>query len=205
MVKAKAAAAKVAWENLVAGNQRFVKGERAPRAFDLRREKLTRGQQPFAVVLGCSDSRVAPEVLFDKNLGEIFVVRTAGQVVEATTIASIEYAVAHLGTPLLVVLGHEQCGAVKAALEHEGDAAGNIGELLAKIHPAIAQARQQQTPEADFVETVTDLHVGQVARQLLALSPIIREAVASGSLRLMGVKYLLESGAVKVLEGEIKP
>jgi len=197
-MQAKRAAAKVALENLMAGNLRFVKGERAPRAFDLRREKLTKGQKPFAVILGCSDSRVSPEVLFDKNLGEIFVVRTAGHVVDASAIASLEYAVEHLGAPLLMVLGHEQCGAVKAAVELEGQAHGHIGELLGKIAPSIARAREQGAPAADFLETVTDLHIQEVIRQVLDLSPIIREAVAAETLRLMGAKYLLESGEVKL-------
>ena len=111
------AAAKVAMENLLAGNQRFIKGERASRAFDLRREKLVAGQKPLAVVLGCSDSLVSPATLFDQNLGEIFVVRTAGQVLDATVIASIEYAVVRSGKRSLLVSfsGHEQCAAVTAA------------------------------------------------------------------------------------------
>lgn len=197
--KEKASArAKVALENLLAGNQRFVRGERAPRAFDLRREKLAAGQNPLAIVLGCSDSRVSPETLFDQNLGEIFVIRTAGQVLEPTAIASIEYAVDHLQAPLLVILGHEKCGAVTAAIAHEGQAHGNIGLLLGKIQPAIARARKLNTPSEDMVETVTDLHLEELANQVLQESDIIRQAVAEGRLRLITAKYQIVSGEIKI-------
>jgi carbonic anhydrase len=192
------AAAKVALENLLAGNQRFARGERAPRAFDLRREKLVTGQKPLAIILGCSDSRVSPGTLFDQNLGEIFVVRTAGQVLGATAIASIEYAVDHLQAPLLVILGHEQCGAVTAAIAHEGQAEGNIGLLLGKIKPAIDKARQLKTAPEDMVEKVTDLHLEELARQVLQESEIISRAVAEGRLRLVTGKYQMASGEVQI-------
>jgi carbonic anhydrase len=196
--KAATASAKVALENLLAGNQRFVKGERAPRAFDLRREKLLTGQKPLAIVLGCSDSRVSPETLFDQNLGEIFVIRTAGQVLEATAIGSIEYAVDHLKASLLVILGHEQCGAVTAAIAHAGQAKGNIGLLLGKIKPAIDKAKQLNTSPEDMVEKVTDLHLGELARQILQESDIISRAVAEGRLRLVTAKYQITSGEVQI-------
>jgi carbonic anhydrase len=188
----------VALENLLAGNQRFVKCERAPRAFDLRREKLVAGQKPLAIVLGCSDSRVSPETLFDQNLGEIFVIRTAGQVLEATAIASIEYAVDHLKAPLLLILGHEKCGAVTAAIAHKCQAHGNIGLLLGKIQPAIERARQLNTASEDMVEMVTDLHLEELAKQVLQESDIIRQAVAEGRLRLVTGKYQMASGEVQI-------
>jgi carbonic anhydrase len=190
--------AKVALENLLAGNQRFIKGERAPRAFDLRREKLASGQKPLAIVLGCSDSRVSPETLFDQNLGEIFVIRTAGQVLEPTSIASIEYAVDHLQAPLLLILGHEQCGAVTAAIAHEGKAHGNIGLLLGKIKPAIDRARELDTTPEDMVEKVTDLHLEELANQVVQESEIIRQALTDGRLRLTTAKYRMVSGEVEI-------
>jgi carbonic anhydrase len=196
--KKAAAGAKVALENLLAGNQRFVKGERAPRAFDLRREKLVTGQKPLAIVLGCSDSRVSPAMLFDQNLGEIFVVRTAGQVLGPTAMASIEYAVDHLQAPLLMILGHEKCGAVTAAITHEGQAQGNIGRLLGKIQPAINRARKLQTAPEDMVEKVTDLHLEELAKEVLQESEIINQAVAEGRLRLITAKYLISSGEVQI-------
>jgi carbonic anhydrase len=197
-VKAYSAAAKVALENLLAGNQRFVRNERAPRAFELRREKLVRGQKPLAIILGCSDSRVSPETLFDQNLGEIFVVRTAGQVLEPTSIASIEYAVDHLQAPLLVILGHEQCGAVTAAIAHAGEAKGNIGRLLSKIQPAIDRAQHLNTPDEDMVEKVTDLHLEELAIQVFQESEIINQAVAEGRLRIVTAKYQMSSGEVQI-------
>ena len=136
--------------------------------------------------------------MFDQNLGEIFVVRTAGQVLDATTIASIEYAVDHLQAPLLVILGHEQCGAVTAAITHEGRAHGNIGRLLGKIQPAIDRARQLNTPPEDMVEKVTDLHLEELARQVFQESEIISQAVAEGRLRLVTGKYQMASGEVQI-------
>jgi len=198
------AAAKVALENLLAGNQRFVRNERAPRAFELRREKLVRGQKPLAIILGCSDSRVSPETLFDQNLGEIFVVRTAGQVLEPTSIASIEYAVDHLQAPLLMILGHEQCGAVTAAIAHIGDAHSNIGRLLGKIQPAIDRARKLNTPSEGMVEKVTDLHLEELAQQVWQESDIIRQAVTEGRLRLVTAKYRMASGEIDIHTSDFK-
>jgi carbonic anhydrase len=198
MTRAKAAAAKVALENLLAGNQRFVKSERAPRDFQLRREKLLQGQKPMAIILACSDSRVAPEMLFDKNLGEIFVIRTAGQVLEPVALASIEYAVDHLQVPLFMILGHEQCGAVTAAVHHQGPAPGNIGVLLDKIRPAIERARALEVPPEEMVEKVTDLHLEELAQQSLRDSEILRQAVAAGKLRVVIAKYRLASGKVDI-------
>jgi carbonic anhydrase len=205
LVKAAAAKAKVALENLLAGNQRFIKGERAPRDFDLRREKLVAGQKPFAIILGCSDSRVSPEMLFDKNLGEIFVVRTAGQVLEATTIASIEYAVDHLEAPLLFILGHEQCGAVTAAIAHKVPTTGNLGLLLSKIQPAINRAKEQNIPPEKMVEAVTDLHLEELAEQIFSDSEIIRTAVVESRLRIVTGKYHMGSGEVKIHTSDYRP
>ncbi len=200
-----AAAAKVALENLLAGNQRFIKSKPAPKDFKLRREKLVSGQKPMAIVLGCSDSRVSPETLFDKNLGEIFVIRTAGQVLEPVGIASIEYAVDHLGVPLFVILGHEQCGAVTAAVHHHGPAPGNIGALLDKIKPAIHRAKALETPPEEMVEKVTDLHLEELAQQLLRESDLVRQAVAEGRLRIVIAKYRLASGEVEIFNSNFQP
>jgi len=152
----------------------------------------------MAIILGCSDSRVSPETLFDQNLGEIFVIRTAGQVLEATAIASIEYAVDHLQAPLFVILGHEQCGAVNAAIAHEGQSHGNIGLLLGKIQPAIDRARHSKTPPEELVEKVTDLHLEELAKQVLQESKIINEAVVQGRLRIITAKYRMSSGKVEI-------
>ena len=198
-------AATEALNKLLTGNQRFVRGERAPQNFINRRQELLAGQQPFAIVLGCSDSRVPPELLFDQGLGDIFVVRTAGQVLEATSIASIEYAVDHLHVPLLVILGHDNCGGVTAAVNHEGRGEGNIGVLFSKIVPSMERARQMAIPEAEFIEAVTDLNLDTLADQLFAESTIVREAVTQGRCRVVGAKYFLASGQVKILTPEYRP
>lgn len=198
-------AATTALEKLLAGNQRFVRGELAPKDVITRRQELVVGQQPFAIVLGCSDSRVPPELLFDQGLGDLFVVRTAGQVLEPTTIASIEYAVDHLHVPLLVILGHDQCGAVTATVSHEGRGEGNIGVLFSKIVPSLVKAREMNPPAAAFVETVTDLNLDALAQQLFTESPIVRSAVTEGRLRLVGAKYFLRSGEVKLLNPAYQP
>lgn len=131
-------------------------------------------------------------------------IRTAGQVLEATAIASIEYAVDHLKVPLFLILGHEQCGAVTAAIAHEGPVAGNIGLLLGKIQPAIAKARQLNIPAEDMVETVTDLHLQELAQQVLQESEIIRRAVAEGRLRLVIAKYQMASGLVQLQNADFQ-
>ena len=156
------------------------------------------GQKPLAIVLGCSDSHVSPATLFDQNLGEIFVVRTAGQVLGPSVLASIESAVDHLQAPLFMILGHEKCGAVTAAIAHEGQAPGNIGLLLGQIQPAIERARQLNTGPDNMVEKVTDLHLEELAKQVLLESNIISQAVAQGRLRLVTAKYQISSGEVKI-------
>lgn len=205
MSKVAAAAAKVALENLLAGNQRFCQDMPAPREFKLRREKLVKGQKPLAAVLGCADSRVSPELLFDKNLGEIFVVRTAGQVVDSVALASLEYAVEHLQVPLLMVLGHEQCGAVQAAIEHAGHLQGHVGQLLQRIVPAIERAKQMQPAPEDFFEAVVDQNILEVAHRLFSDSDIIRLFVQDGRLRVVLAKYLLASGEVKIINPDFRP
>ncbi len=205
MSRTAAAAAKVALENLLAGNQRFCQNLRAPREFSLRREKLLKGQKPMAAILGCADSRVSPELLFDKNLGEIFVVRTAGQVVDHVALASLEYAVEHLQVPLLMVLGHEQCGAVMAAIEHAGHLQGHVGQLLQKIVPAIDQVKQQQPAPEDFAEAVVDQNILEVAQQLFRDSDIIRLFVQEGKLKVVLAKYFLSSGEVKIINPDFRP
>jgi carbonic anhydrase len=199
-----AAAARVALENLLSGNQRFIKSERAPRDFRLRRERLISGQKPMAIILGCSDSRVAPEMVFDKNLGEIFVIRTAGQVLEPVALASIEYAVDHLGVPLFMILGHEKCGAVTAAATHTGPVHGNIGILLEKIRPAIAKAKALEVPPEELVEKATDLHLEELGQQVLRDSEIIRQAVQEGRLRLVIAKYKLSTGEVEIFNNDYR-
>jgi carbonic anhydrase len=156
---------------------------------EARRAELARGQAPFAAVLGCADSRTAPEILFDAGLGKLFVVRVAGNVANVSSVASIEYAVANLGTRLVVVLAHESCGAVAAALAG-GDAGKNLNCLLGHIKPAI------DAPGENEVNTVARRNAQQQAEKLLADSEILRNAVEHDGLRIVTAFHNFTSGAV---------
>jgi carbonic anhydrase len=187
------------WQRLMEGNMRFVQGLFQGRnLLDLRRT-LAQGQQPEAAVLCCSDSRVPAEIIFDQSLGDLFVVRTAGLVLDPTSIGSLEYAVAHLRVPLLVIKGHEGCGAVTAAVEHPEATEGNIGAIIAQISPAVAQARQDGNNGRDLVEAATDIHLKYLEETLFRVSPIIRGAIDAGRLEVVVAKYFLHAGQVQPL------
>ena len=187
------------WQRLMEGNMRFVQGLFQGRnLLDLRRT-LAQGQQPEAAVLCCSDSRVPAEIIFDQSLGDLFVVRTAGLVLDPTSIGSLEYAVAHLHVPLLVIKGHEGCGAVTAAVEHPGATEGHIGSIITQISPAVGQARQNGDHGQDLIEATTDIHLKYLEETLLRVSPIIQEAVDAGSLEIVVAKYFLQAGQVQPL------
>ena len=187
------------WQRLMEGNMRFVQGLFQGRnLLDLRRT-LAQGQQPEAAVLSCSDSRVPAEIIFDQSLGDLFVVRTAGLVLDPTSIGSLEYAVAHLRVPLLVIKGHEGCGAVTAAVEHPEATEGHMGSIITQIAPAVAQARQGGNHGQELIEATTDLHLKYLEETLLRVSPIIRGAVDAGRLELVVAKYYLHAGQVQPL------
>ncbi len=183
---------------LINGNTRYTKGFfRNDGMMSKDRKRLTRGQSPHAVVLSCADSRVPPEILFDQKLGEIFVVRAAGEALDASTIGSVEYAVEHLGSNLLVVMGHESCGAVKAAFEtNEGDPGltPNLDRLLSDIRPRISKFKGR-APTHNFVSESWANVLG-VAKDLLNRSKVIRSAVASGDLVIKPALYHMDSGRV---------
>jgi carbonic anhydrase len=183
------------WADLMAGNRRFVSGK--PRSYDVvpLRRKLASGQSPYVIVLSCSDSRVSPEVIFDQNLGDLFVVRTAGNVADPVALGSIEYAVDHIHSPLLVVMGHTKCGAVTAACSGEKMPSVNLDAIMKKIDPAVAQAKTYAKP-ADLIEAAIKDNVHQSAKDVLANSEILREAVKAGKLKVVEAEYELESGEV---------
>jgi carbonic anhydrase len=183
------------WSDLVDGNKRFVSGK--TRAYEVvsLRKKLAAGQQPHVIVLSCSDSRVSPELVFDQNLGDLFVVRTAGNVADPVGLGSIEYAVDHIHSPLLVVLGHQKCGAVTAACSGDKMPSRNLEAIVDKISPAVTQAKSTAKPD-DLIETAIKDNVHQSAKDLLANSEIIRNAVKSGKLTVVEAEYDLESGEV---------
>jgi carbonic anhydrase len=188
------------WNGLMAGNQRFVDGKPQERNLVSLRRKLVSAQSPKAIILSCSDSRVGPELIFDQNLGDIFVVRTAGNVADAVALGSIEYAVEHLHSPVLVVLGHQKCGAVNAACSGEKMPSPNLDAIVEKIGPAVTRAKTY-AKAGDLLESAIKENVHQSAHDLLANSEIIRQAVESGKLTMIEAEYALDSGKVIRLNG----
>lgn len=182
-------------QRLVEGNERFVADKLEGKLTDgSRRNELLAGQDPFAIVLSCADSRIVAEMIFDTGLGELFVVRVAGNVANTSSVASMEYAVANLGTSVLVVLGHENCGAVTAAVGG-GDNGYNLNHLLAHISPAI-----HATPEGASVDEVIRKNAQLTAEELLNRSSIIANAVKQNKLKIVTAYYHLESGRVEILK-----
>jgi carbonic anhydrase len=181
------------------GNTRFIKGHmRRDGATKADRERLSSGQKPHAIVLSCSDSRVPPEVVFDQKLGEIFVVRTAGQSLDSSAIASIEYAVSHLGSNLIIVMGHESCGAVKAALAtlKGGDAGSpSLNKLVGDLHPHLKRFSELSQTDGVLVESWAN--VEGVAIDLLDRSEIVKRLVESGEVQIQKGLYHLGSGQVE--------
>src|SRR4051812_15668158 len=174
-----------------------------PRLNHERRLEMAQGQTPFAVLVSCSDSRVPPELLFGRGLGELFIVRNAGNTVDTTALGSIQYAVAELGVPLVLVMGHERCGAVDAALavvEKNAAFPGSIGQMLEPIVPAALQAKST-APASTSREDVLDMAVRENVRRVVtrlrtAAEPIILEPLKSGKLKVVGARYDLDDGSV---------
>ncbi|WP_054693087.1 carbonic anhydrase [Syntrophomonas palmitatica] len=182
------------------GNRRYISGQTAQH--DLgegrRLELSTNGQHPFAVIVGCSDSRVPPEVIFDQALGDIFVVRVAGNIMDEAALGSVEYGVEHLQTPLLVVLGHEQCGAVKATVDG-GEAPGSIGAIVKKIQPSVDKAKASGASGNDLYQKAEDENILAVIAEIKQ-SPVVRELMHEGKLTVAAAKYHLRSGLVEFME-----
>ena len=178
-------------QRLKDGNERFVNDKLNGEMIDSsRRESLTGGQAPFTIVLSCADSRVVPELSFDTGLGELFVLRVAGNVANTSTIASIEYAVAHLGTEVIVVMGHQSCGAVTAAVAG-GDNGPNLNHLLAHINSAI----DASGPEASITDVIKK-NAELTVEDLKNKSSIIGDAAKGGNLKIVPAYYNLDSGKV---------
>jgi carbonic anhydrase len=187
------------WADLMAGNQRFVAGKTKTRALLSLRQSLAKGQHPRAIVLSCSDSRVPPELLFDQSLGDLFVVRSAGNIAEAIGLGSMEYAVEHLDSTVLVVLGHTKCGAVTAAAAGEKMPTSNLQTLVDQIAPAVAKVKDSTKGEA-LVESAMQENVHQSARDVLAHSEVLRHAKEEGKLTVYEAEYQLDTGKVVRLD-----
>jgi carbonic anhydrase len=188
---------------LLEGNKRFMRGETTdPRRKPEDFAKLADGQTPLAVIVGCADSRVPPELLFDLGVGDLFVVRVAGNVISgagATVKGSIEFAVAELNVSLVMVLGHTQCGAIKAAVKHisDGDALpGAIGDLVNTIKPAVAKAKNQA---GDPLENAIKSNVETGVERLKTLEPLLAGPVQQGRVKVVGAVYDLRTGGVTVI------
>jgi len=190
-----------AWKALKEGNERFVSGQvEHPSQSVADRARLTHGQKPTAVVFGCSDSRVAAELIFDQGLGDMFVVRTAGHVADSAVLGSIEYAVTVLDVPLIVVLGHDSCGAVKATLSALDDGevpGGYVRDIVERVTPSILLGRHSGLTRVDEFET---RHVNETVMQLRVRSAPVAQRIIEGSLAIAGVTYHLADGRVVLRE-----
>ena len=190
-----------ALQKLMDGNKRFVSGTLAQKDLSAKkREELAKGQKPFATVLTCSDSRVPPELLFDQGLGDIFVVRVAGNVVDPIALGSIEYAAEHLGSPLVLILGHSKCGAVKATLESKGKPEGNIGAIVKKIMPAVNAAKKKGGTQDEILETAIKENVKNVYADVMKNSKIIPHLVEEGKLMIVAGEYDITTGKIEMIE-----
>ena len=201
-------AAATALERLRAGNRRFVEDLRRNQSNRERRNALTTGQEPFAIVLGCSDSRVPAEIVFDQGLGDLFVIRVAGNIVAPSQVASIEFAAARFGTRLVVVLGHSQCGAIQAALEELARPADSRTEMFKaivdRVRPAVESAVAQHGAGGDPGTVSSEAVRANVSRSVSLLtrgSELIERMVQHDGLRVVGAEYSLETGVVDFFDG----
>ncbi len=185
------------------GNRRFLEGhpQQSRLAASERRAVLAHEQRPFCVLVGCSDSRVSPELLFGCGLGELFIVRNAGNVVDLAAMGSIEYGVAELGAPLVVVLGHERCGAVKAAVDvFENDTVypGSIGQMIEPIIPAVLQASREGA--ANLLDRSVRANVRRIVERLRNTEQMLIAPQREGRLKIVGARYDLDDGNVEFFE-----
>lgn len=184
---------------LMEGNQRFSSGQLLAKNMGTARleELLSKGQKPFAVILTCSDSRVPPELIFDQALGDLFIIRVAGNVVSPIVMGSIEYGVEHLQVPLLVILGHENCGAVKSTIDAgEAPVPGNIANIVEMIKPSVAKARAAGAAGDTLYEMACDENT-KAMKAIIEKSKIVKELTEHGKLQVVSAKYYLSNGKVK--------
>jgi carbonic anhydrase len=184
------------WSDLAAGNHRFVVGRSTSRDLIAQRQALTKSQHPRVTVLSCSDSRVPPELVFDAGLGELFVVRSAGEDDDPISIGSIEYAVEHVGSTVIVVMGHQNCGAVTAACSGNKSESTNLDAVIAPIASSCIKMNPTKPETLDLA--VRD-HIHRVSEELLAKSELLKEAVNKGKLTIIEAYYSLDTGEVTKL------
>lgn len=202
-------------QKLLDGNKHYVQNRltNAEMSNSTTRASLANSQKPYAIILSCSDSRVPPEIIFDKGLGELFVVRVAGNVPDPIILGSIEYAAEHLGTTLIMVLGHERCGAVTASVDAKGKTTGshNIDAIVKEIEPSIAAAAKDctackdekdcaETKKSDFVSCVIDTNAKTVAANLTKNSEILKHLAEEHKIKIVTARYDLDDGKVTLLK-----
>jgi carbonic anhydrase len=201
--------AREALERLRTGNRRFASDIRSGDALtnQRRRDELAAGQAPFAIVLGCSDSRVPAEIVFDQGLGDLFVIRVAGNIVASSQVGSVEFAAGRFGTPLVVVLGHSQCGAVLATLEElqqpTGRQSGNLRSIVDRVRPsveALLATDLRHDPEA-LVRQAVRANIRASAHHLRHGSEILERAIENEGLVVVGAEYSLDTGVVDFFDG----
>jgi carbonic anhydrase len=204
-----------ALQKLMEGNKRFVANQSiSPKLSDpATRKSLAQAQKPYAIILACSDSRVPPEIVFDKGLGEIFIIRVAGNVPDPITLGSIEFAAANFGSPLVMVLGHERCGAVQATVDSKGKSSGspNIDAIVKAVSPAVKKAATEceackgvtkcaDSKHDEFVECAIDTNAKLVAASLTKNSKILKNLVAEKKVKIVAAKYDLDDGTVTLIK-----
>jgi carbonic anhydrase len=204
-----------ALKSLMDGNQRYVENQMTgTKLCDLTtRTSLAKSQHPYAIILTCSDSRVPPEIIFDKGLGEIFVIRVAGNIPDPVVLGSIEYAAEHLGSPLVMVLGHERCGAVKATVDSKGKSTGskNIDAIVKAVATSVKTATKDcqackddkkcaDTRKDEFVECVVDANAKNVAANLTKNSKILNHLLHAKKIKIVAAKYDLDDGKVTLFK-----
>jgi carbonic anhydrase len=192
------ASAEAIWNNLMAGNARYIAGHPKARAIVPLRQSLAKDQHPKVAVLTCSDSRVPPELIFDESLGDLFVVRSAGNIADAIGRGSLEYAAEHLGSTMIVVMGHTGCGAVKAACSGEKMPTPNLQAIVDQIEPAVKSAQSKAQGDALLDASIRD-NVELSAKDLLAHSDELRHMVDDGKITIVEAVYHLDSGKVERL------
>ena len=198
-----------ALERLQQGNQRFVSGVRSLDTLtsQMRRDEHLAGQNPFAIILGCSDSRVPAEIIFDQGLGALFVIRVAGNVVAPSQVGSVEFAAERFGTQLVVVLGHTQCGAIEATLEELGrpymEQSPNMRSIVNRVRPSVEPLLETELAEtpAALLALASRANIRASANQLRHGSQILEQLIQKGRLSVVGGEYSLETGVVDFFDG----
>lgn len=191
---------------LLAGNARYVANQPGPVDFLPRRQKLTTGQSPFAIILSCADSRVSPEFVFDQRPGDLFVTRVAGNYLTVDSLATMEYAVEFLGTPLILVLGHTNCGAISAAVDVATKNAalpGSLPALAKQIVPAVERAQAKGAPgdRATLIQHATTENIHRTVEAIKGAGPLLSHYAGNGTLTVAGGLYDLNTGQVEVIGG----